>query len=252
VRGVTVAGVSREARLGRALCAFAAAAIVLAGAAVKAHADGTATQVYVSDNGQLVAQAQGGVANAVTVAFSAPTNEVLISDSAGVVDLRPDGSDEPHCRGFGATTVACELSALVFVVQPPSIAILLSDEADSVTADPSLPASLPFAASGGGGRDYEVGGPGNDFLYGGGGKDRLNGGAGDDVIAGEEGDDVLRGEAENDLLGGNEGHDKQFGGSGRDWIWTADKQRDPVINCGADRDQQAIYDRGLDAKPESC
>jgi RTX calcium-binding nonapeptide repeat (4 copies) len=248
------AGVSSGARVGRALCgAVVAAAVVLAAGANEARADsGTETQVHVSEGGQLIVQAPGGVSNTVTLAYSAPTNDVLVSDSAGVVDIAPDGSDEPHCRAFGATTVACEVSALVLVAEPPSIVVALSDQADSAIADPSLPATLPFAVSGGGGQDYEVGGPGNDFLYGGGGRDRLNGGAGDDVIAGEEGDDILRGEADNDLLGGNEGRDKQFGGTGHDWIWTADEERDPIINCGANRDQPAIFDRGLDVKPTSC
>jgi Ca2+-binding RTX toxin-like protein len=248
-----------NAGVGGAMRVRVVALVLLAAGALSGVAGTTAsadpggpTEVFIDDSGNLVAQAQEGVANDVTVGFSAPTNQVVITDTAGAVDKKPDDSGDPRCHEFGGDTVACDVSALVLKAEPPSVAVLLSDVGDIVRAAPSLPANLPFVASGGGGQDFAVGGPGNDFLYGGGGRDRLNGGDGDDVIGGEDGDDVLRGQSGNDLMYGNAGHDKQLGGAGRDWIWTADKQRDQEIDCGADRDQAAIVDHGLDPKPVSC
>jgi hypothetical protein len=210
------------------------------------------TEVDVVGGGLFVG-AEPGTENQITLSYDADEAEIHVTDTAGVFVPLPSESDPElsPCRQVDLGEVACPHSAITPKPSSPSIGVVLGDGADSLSAE-SLIAGLGVAASGGGGRDIILGSPGDDILLGSGGSDKITGSEGDDVLGGEEGNDVLRGESEGDILGGGPGQDRQYGGAGKDWIWTADRQRDPVINCGPGRDRPAIVDRGKDPRPKSC
>ncbi len=234
---------------------MAAVVAVGPGAAAEIAQAQAPTSVSVISGGLLV-EAQPETVNEITLSYSLLENEIHVVDTAGMqLPAEPteeEAGDPTPCRQVELTEVACPFDAVILGLQSPSIGVQLDDLDDTLVGDVSLGISVNFAARAGPGADSLTGGPGADRLLGGDGADRLFGGAGDDVIGGESGQDVIRGEAESDIIAGGPGHDSQRGGSGHDWIWTADDQRDPVINCGQGSDRPAIVDHGLDARPESC
>jgi hypothetical protein len=70
-----------------------------------------------------------------------------------------------------------------------------------------------------------------DKLSGAGGADVMLGRAGDDDLDGGRGNDRLDGGDGKDILVGGPGVDRLVGGAGRDWLRSADTNRDVVL-CG--------------------
>ncbi len=207
------------------------------------------TQVTLSTiTGTMLVEAAPGVANAIQLNFLGETNEIQVSDAAGV-EIEAVTAEQGSCRMLGAT-VACNAALLTANPDFPPIGVLTADGADHVSATGSL--AIGFVADTGDGADTVVGSPAADIINAGNGNDTVKSAGGADRLDGGDGNDTLKSGPGSDLIGGGDGHDRQFGGGGRDTIWTMDKTRDPVIHCGRNGDPPAIIDRGLDAKPKSC
>jgi Ca2+-binding RTX toxin-like protein len=97
--------------------------------------------------------------------------------------------------------------------------------------------------SGNEGDDVLRGGLHHDSMFDGTGDDRLTGRSGDDFIEGGSGNDIERGGRGGDSLGGNDpGVDRFLGGRGVDFLETADRTLDDVIDCGPGRRRAAFVD----------
>ena len=71
---------------------------------------------------------------------------------------------------------------------------------------------------------------------------------------GGSGNDLVRGWDQDDLLTGGKGKDRLFGFDGIDTLKAKDRRRDKRINCGdgANSEEKAKIDAGLDPAPKSC
>ena len=241
-------GVQRSRGLAAVSFLAAATTLLVFGPAAGGQTAGV-TQVTLSTiTGTLLVEAAPGVANAVQLNFLPETNEIQITDTAGV-EIETVTAEQGNCRVLGAS-IACNAALLTANPDFPPIGVLTADGDDRVSATGSL--AIGFVADTGDGADSVLGSPATDIINAGNGGDTVNSAGGADNLDGGDGNDTLKSGPASDLIGGGDGHDRQFGGGGRDTIWTMDKTRDPVIDCGRSGDPPAIIDRGLDAKPKSC
>lgn len=144
-----------------------------------AGGSGTAVELYrsVDESTSLVITGNGG-RDAATVSYdgsvytvsgAAGANSILLGDPGSGACTEDDISNSVSCQG-----------------PISSIQASLGPGDDSLSIDPSVPASVSATIDGGGGTDELTGGNGDDVLYGGDDHvpDTLEGGGGDDVLYG--------------------------------------------------------------------
>ena len=168
----------------------------------------------------------------------------MVQDAGGALSLGAD------CAAIDPITVSCDARPVV------SISAALGDGDDVMVINAGKGDGVPSRYSPSyavrAGADVLRGGLADDVLRGERGRDSVAGWSGDDVLFGGNGsdgligftgDDVLNGDKGRDALFGQKGRDSMFGGPQNDVLLARDGFRDPQINCGPGKRQQAVTDR---------
>ncbi len=184
--------------------------------------------------------------------FGGVSDRFVVQDAGGALPLGAD------CAAVDPITVSCDARPVV------SISAALGDGDDVMVINAGKGDGVPFRYSaelrGQIGADVLRGGLADDVLRGEQGRDSMAGWSGDDVLfggngsdglIGSTGDDVLNGDKGRDALFGQKGRDSMFGGPQNDVLLARDGFRDPQIDCGPGKRQQAVTDR-RDPRPKGC
>lgn len=191
---LTPGGSSIQDAAGNTLTATAAEAWTHEGIAIDLTGDGKLSVVsYLSS------------ASGVDLSISVVDSEIVLTDSANVLDSTVGTSVSDHeVRVVAASVVSNE--------------IVVSTGPGDDAIDGSAVTGLSLTATSGNGNDTLIGGSGIDTLNGDFGDDIILGRAGNDSLIGGDGNDTIHGGKGLDQLFGNGGNDEIYGGRGHDSI----------------------------------
>ena len=203
--------------------------------------------IVVNPDGSVSVEADGGVANDVTVNLPGYISHLKV--------VYEDGPDGTQSGGAGIGDLSFTIPLPDDIVEGTGSADYIDagyngdpegdriDNGDSTGAQTGNAGSDDDYVRAGAGNDTVIAGQGDDEVYGQGGRDSLEGEGGDDDLYGNGGADTLRGGAGDDFLSGgggadslygNEDNDTIIGGSGNDTI--DGDVGDDSIDGGADDD----------------